>query len=44
MRTTVASSDGKNVNMHFGMAREFLIFDVNDGNMELRETIPLRTL
>ncbi len=38
MRIVVASSDGKNVNVHFGMDREFLIFDVNGGNMELKET------
>ncbi len=38
MRIAVTSSDGKNVNVHFGMAREFLIFDVDGDKMELKET------
>ncbi len=38
MRIAVASSDGKNVNVHFGMVREFLIFDVAGDSMELVET------
>jgi len=42
MRIAVASSDGKNVDLHFGKARNFLIYDF-DGEkaeyMENREVI-----
>ena len=38
MRIAVTSSDGKNVNVHFGMAQDFLIFDVEDDKIEQKET------
>lgn len=38
MRIAVTSSDDKNVNVHFGMARDFLIFDIKDEKMEQTET------
>ena len=38
MRIAVTSSDGKNVNVHFGTAWDFLIFDVDDDKMEQKET------
>ena len=38
MRIAVTSSDGKNVNVHFGMARDFLIFDVDGGKIQQTET------
>ncbi|HBW34238.1 NifB/NifX family molybdenum-iron cluster-binding protein [Desulfosporosinus sp. BICA1-9] len=43
-RVAVASSDGKYINQHFGRARQFLIFDVNDNKYEfyeLRKNDPL---
>ena len=43
-RVAVASSDGKIINQHFGHAKQFLIFDVDDNGdyeyIELRENIP----
>ena len=43
-RVAVASSDGKFVNQHFGMASQFLIFEVDDQReykfLELRENTP----
>ncbi|WP_048190663.1 NifB/NifX family molybdenum-iron cluster-binding protein [Methanobacterium sp. SMA-27] len=40
----VASNDGKIINQHFGHAKQFLIFDIDDnGNfefVELRENVP----
>ena len=44
LRVAVASSDGKIINQHFGQAKQFLIFDVDDNGdyeyIELRENIP----
>ncbi len=43
-KVAVASSDGKFVNQHFGMAQQFLIFEIDDGGeykfLELRENAP----
>ncbi len=43
-KVAVASSDGKYVNQHFGMAQQFLIFEIDDkGNykfLELRKNTP----
>ena len=43
-RVAVASSDGKFINQHFGMAQQFLIFEINDEGkyefIELRENVP----
>lgn len=43
-RVAVASSDGKFVNQHFGMAQQFLIFEIDDQCeykfLELRKNIP----
>ncbi len=43
-RVAVASNDGKIINQHFGHAKQFLIFDIDDkGNfefIELRENVP----
>ena len=44
MRIAIASSDGKNVNEHFGRAGEFLIFELSEGAptfVEKREVTPL---
>ncbi len=38
MQVAVASSDGKNVEVHFGMAREFLIYDIEGDCIELKKT------
>jgi nitrogen fixation protein NifX len=44
IKVAVASSDGKYINQHFGMASQFLIFELDeDGThkfMELRENKP----
>ena len=44
LKVAVASSDGKFINQHFGMASQFLIFKLNsDGShkfLELRENKP----
>lgn len=44
IKVAVASSDGKYVNQHFGMASQFLIFELNDDGthkfLELRENKP----
>ncbi len=44
IKVAVASSDGKYINQHFGMASQFLIFELNDDGthkfMELRENRP----
>lgn len=43
-KVAVASSDGKFVNQHFGMAQQFLIFEIDDDGeykfLELRENAP----
>ncbi|MDD1775128.1 MAG: dinitrogenase iron-molybdenum cofactor biosynthesis protein [Methanobacterium sp.] len=43
-KVAVASSDGKFVNQHFGMAQQFLIFEIDDAGeykfIELRENVP----
>lgn len=43
-KVAVASSDGKFVNQHFGMAQQFLIFEIDDEGdykfLELRENVP----
>lgn len=43
-KVAVASSDGKFVNQHFGMAQQFLIFEIDDEGkyefLELRENLP----
>jgi predicted Fe-Mo cluster-binding NifX family protein len=43
-RVAVTSSDGKFINQHFGMAQQFLIFEINDEGkyefIELRENVP----
>lgn len=43
-KVAVASSDGKYVNQHFGMAGQFLIFEIDDEGeykfIELRENVP----
>ena len=37
-KVAVASSDGKYVNQHFGMAQQFLIFEIDDeGNYKFLE-------
>lgn len=45
MRVAVGSSDGKVINQHFGHAKQFLIFDIDEnGNIEfieIRDNIPL---
>ncbi len=44
MRVAVASSDGKFINQHFGHAKLFLIFDLNEKGkfefIELRKNVP----
>jgi nitrogen fixation protein NifX len=44
IKIAVASSDGKYINQHFGMASQFLIFELNDDGthkfLELRENKP----
>lgn len=44
LRVAVASSDGKYVNQHFGHARQFLIFDLQENGkykfIELRKNTP----
>jgi nitrogen fixation protein NifX len=44
MKVAVASSDGKYINQHFGMASQFLIFELEDDGtykfLELRENKP----
>lgn len=44
IKVAVASSDGKYINKHFGMASQFLIFELNDDGtyefLELRENKP----
>lgn len=44
IKVAVASSDGKYINQHFGMASQFLIFQLNDDGthkfLELRENKP----
>ena len=43
-KVAVASSDGKYVNQHFGMTKQFLIFEISDQGdykfLELRENKP----
>ncbi|MBZ2166609.1 NifB/NifX family molybdenum-iron cluster-binding protein [Methanobacterium spitsbergense] len=43
-RVAIASNDGKIINQHFGHAKQFLIFDIDDNGdyeyIELRENIP----
>ncbi|MEG3224850.1 MAG: dinitrogenase iron-molybdenum cofactor biosynthesis protein [Methanobacteriales archaeon Met13] len=43
-KVAVASSDGKFINQHFGMASQFLIFEIKDDGtyefLELRENKP----
>lgn len=43
-RVAVASSDGKFVNQHFGMASQFLVFEIDEKGeykfLELRENAP----
>ena len=43
-KVAVASSDGKFVNQHFGMAQQFLIFEIDDEGeykfIELRKNVP----
>lgn len=44
INVAIASSDGKYINQHFGMASQFLIFKLNDNGtykfLELRENKP----
>jgi predicted Fe-Mo cluster-binding NifX family protein len=43
MKVAVASSDGKVVNQHFGHARQFLIFELEESRftfLEVRENVP----
>ncbi|CEA14381.1 MAG: NifB/NifX family molybdenum-iron cluster-binding protein [Methanobacterium formicicum] len=44
IKVAVASSDGKYINQHFGMASQFLIFQLDDNGthkfLELRENKP----
>lgn len=44
IKVAVASSDGKYINQHFGMASQFLIFELDDDGthkfLELRENKP----
>jgi len=44
IKVAVASGDGKYINQHFGMASQFLIFELNDEGiykfLELRENKP----
>lgn len=35
-RLALASKDGKSVNLHFGLASHFLIFEISDGTGECR--------
>ncbi|MDA8233373.1 MAG: dinitrogenase iron-molybdenum cofactor biosynthesis protein [Clostridia bacterium] len=43
----IASTDGKFINEHFGRAKKFLIFEINEGEpfkfLELRDTTPACT-
>ncbi|KZX17409.1 FeMo cofactor biosynthesis protein NifB [Methanobrevibacter cuticularis] len=42
-KVAIASSDGENVNQHFGKADHFLIFEIDDGNykfLESRSIVP----
>jgi nitrogen fixation protein NifX len=44
MRIAAVSTDGKNVNDHFGKAEEFLIFDVTEKGPDFvaaRQSVPL---
>ena len=44
MRIAIASTDGKNVNEHFGKTKEFLIFDLSATEpefIERRKVLPL---
>jgi len=46
MKVAVASSDGKNVNEHFGTAEIFYIYELQDGRvtlLEKRKTLPYST-
>ncbi len=36
-RAAVASSDGAHVNLHFGHCQSFYIYEMNEGQIELRE-------
>lgn len=38
MRIVVASSDGKVINSHFGHAGQFLVFELDDGGFQWKET------
>jgi predicted Fe-Mo cluster-binding NifX family protein len=38
MRVAVATSDGVNVDQHFGQAQQFLIYEVNQSDVQLLET------
>ncbi|WP_084269426.1 NifB/NifX family molybdenum-iron cluster-binding protein [Methanobrevibacter curvatus] len=36
-KVAVASDDGENVNVHFGKAEEFLVYEIKDGEYEFIE-------
>jgi len=38
-RVAVATSDGKNVDQHFGQTKEFWLFDVEDGKLKLVDKV-----
>ena len=44
MKIAIASTDGINVNEHFGKAKRFFIYTIADNTMNLEETRPTDTL
>ena len=42
MRIAVSTSDGEWVDLHFGKAEEFHIYDVKDSSLELIDTRPVK--
>lgn len=39
MKYAFASTDGKNVNLHFGKASSIYVYDYEEGNLEFKEKI-----
>ena len=37
IKVAIASSDGLNIDLHFGKAKSFLIYELKDGNFQLTE-------
>ena len=44
MKIAIASTDGINVNEHFGKANRFLIYTITDNTMDLEEVRPTEPL